>query len=668
MLDFYIKSSLILSGILIVIFLILIYEYKKILSNKIISRPYILLTLRFSSLVMITYLFINPLLVYKNKLIEKPKIGIFIDNSKSMSIFQSLSDNNYLDSIDSLLKYLQNKKYVIEKFAFADSLKKINSLSDINFNKSLTNFSSLNNLKNKYDLDYNIIVTDGIRTVGKNIEETNFKNPTFAISVGDSVKINDVKIEKIDFKRLYDNEEMVEILCVIKSKLDKEVYTNLTIKNENGDVIFNNFIKINKGENLLNQKIVIKSSLLSIENIISVMKVEDEYNIENNSKKIIFNFIEKPMDILLISGTISTNTYLIKKNIRSEKRNTLNHVYAFNKNSLDSKLKKIDFSKYDLIILDAYLGKKIFASNNFIIFFEGPNMLVDQNELISDIFNIERKTKKNLLEANLVSSRKEYSLNNFSLLPPFKRNFTYFSKKKENILFKYNDNSDAVVINNNAVGVFIPEIGNVYKKVSANENKQIIDDFFKTMIAYTSNSNKSIISFQNTNKYLNLGESLEIGIKYSHLVEPRYINRNLNIVAYKDSIEKQLNLQYDQLKNQYYVNFSPKEDGKWSIKGSFFFNDEILNIDPVELYVENNDLEALFINDKSTYFRNTILNTGGKYININELLKTLNIFNFKDYDVDEIVNFESVDIFEYLSILVIILCVEWYYRKQKGLL
>ena len=63
--------------------------------------------------------------------------------------------------------------------------------------------------------------------------------------------------------------------------------------------------------------------------------------------------------------------------------------------------------------------------------------------------------------------------------------------------------------------------------------------------------------------------SLDIGIKYSYLVEPRYINNKLNVIAYKDSIEKQLNLQYDQINNGYYVNFNLKDDGKWLIKELF---------------------------------------------------------------------------------------------------
>ena len=59
------------------------------------------------------------------------------------------------------------------------------------------------------------------------------------------------------------------------------------------------------------------------------MKVKDEYNFKNNSK--VFNNLENPKNILLVSGVISTNTYLIKKNILIDKNNTLYHIYAFNK-------------------------------------------------------------------------------------------------------------------------------------------------------------------------------------------------------------------------------------------------------------------------------------------------------------------------------------------------
>ena len=144
------------------------------------------------------YLFINPLLIYENNSIVKPKVGIFVDNSKNMSIFQSFSNINYLDQIDTLVNYLENKNYLVKKFVFSDSLKKKKKVyPNLKFNKIVTNFSPLSDLKSKYDLDYNIIISDGIPTVGKTIEGNTFKNPTFGISVGDSIQIIDVKLEKI---------------------------------------------------------------------------------------------------------------------------------------------------------------------------------------------------------------------------------------------------------------------------------------------------------------------------------------------------------------------------------------------------------------------------------------------------------------------------------------
>ena len=668
MIDFYTKSSLATIGFLIIIFFILFYRYKKILDTKIITKAYILLSLRFLSLVIILYLFINPLLIYENNSIVKPKVGIFVDNSKSMSIFQSFSNINYLDQIDTLVNYLENKNYLVKKFVFSDSLKKKKSLSDLKFNEIVTNFSPLSDLKSKYDLDYNIIISDGIPTVGKAIEGNTFKNPTFGISVGDSIQIIDVKLEKIFFKRLADNYDIVEILCIIKSKLNKQINTNLIITNENGDIIHNNFIKLNEGENLSNEKIIINSSFLTSENTVSIMKVKDEYNFKNNSKKFFFNNVENPKNILLISGVISTNTYLIKKNILIDKNNTLYHIYAFNKNDLDSKLKKIEFSNYDLIILDSFLDKKIFQYNNNVIFFEGPNMLDYQVDLISNIFDLERKINYNLQESHLINNKKEYLDKDLSSLPPFKRNFIYNADNSENILYKYNDNSDAIIINDNAIGFFVPNIGNVYKKIPEYDNKENINDLIKMIINYSKDDNRSIISFRKTHKYITLGESLDIGIKYSYLVEPRYINNKLNVIAYKDSIEKQLNLQYDQINNGYYVNFNPKDDGKWLIKGTFFYDDKKINIEPIEVYVEENDREDLFINDKSTSFKKLILKTGGDFVDIDKLTKSLTIFNFEDKEEKKVVSYESADIFKFLTILVIILCVEWYYRKQKGLL
>ena len=103
-------------------------------------------------------------------------------------------------------------------------------------------------------------------------------------------------------------------------------------------------------------------------------------------------------------------------------------------------------------------------------------------------------------------------------------------------------------------------------------------------------------------------------------------------------------------------------------KGTFFYDDKKINIEPIEVYVEKNDREDLFINDKSTSFKKLILKTGGDFVDIEKLTKSLTIFNFEDKEEKKVVSYESADIFKFLTILVIILCVEWYYRKQKGLL
>ena len=58
------------------------------------------------------------------------------------------------------------------------------------------------------------------------------------------------------------------------------------------------------------------------------------------------------------------------------------------------------------------------------------------------------------------------------------------------------NNSDAIIINDNAIGFFVPNIGNVYKKVPEYDNKENINDLIKMIINYSKDDNRSIISFK----------------------------------------------------------------------------------------------------------------------------------------------------------------------------
>ena len=83
---------------------------------------------------------------------------------------------------------------------------------------------------------------------------------------------------------------------------------------------------------------------------------------------------------------------------------------------------------------------------------------------------------------------------------------------------KYSDNSDAIVKNDNIVGVFIPEVGNVYRKIKNIEEKVILEELMVSLLEILLEKDTALIKLNLVeNKYSisgNILKNIDISIVY----------------------------------------------------------------------------------------------------------------------------------------------------------
>jgi len=101
-----------------ILFAWFLYIYKK---NKKQKTPYILLVLRFFSVLSLLLLLINPLWKVSSLYIEKPKLVIAVDNSASISY---LGQQENVKSIYSKIQTDEklNKRFDIQPYTFGDNV------------------------------------------------------------------------------------------------------------------------------------------------------------------------------------------------------------------------------------------------------------------------------------------------------------------------------------------------------------------------------------------------------------------------------------------------------------------------------------------------------------------------------------------------------------------
>ena len=175
-----------------------------------------------------------------------------------------------------------------------------------------------------------------------------------------------------------------------------------------------------------------------------------------------------------------------------------------------------------------------------------------------------------------------------SSLPPFNKNYRYFVNNKDNSLMKYSNSSDAIVRSGNNIGVFIPGIGNMYRKLDSNEHKEILEELTHDLIDISIEQDTFLVKFNIIKNNFFIGEPIRINLDYSSMINPLVINNFLEINATKDSINSKLYVDYDHSNESYYCIFEPQIGGLWYFEGSLQYDDPIL-LDPISVIVQDYD-------------------------------------------------------------------------------
>ena len=661
-----IKGPIVIAVFVLIILLLLLIQYKQILKQKIITFASILLGLRFAIILILIYLVFNPLFVF-NKIYRTPsKVGLFIDSSKSIGLHQSNSEIKYSNEIKLLEKQLLRNNNDVYIKTFSSSLDKINNIEDIDYNGNFTSYDFLLDKFAMKELDNIILVTDGISTYGNKLETMKLNVPLYTIGIGNKNINIDLSLNNIEYDKKVGYDDSLQINYFIKSNLYKNYFSNIIVENSIGNRIFSSRINFDNGNKFIEGIIKLPVALFSNINKISIEPLDEEVNKQNNAILFDLDIIDIPKKILLISGSISTNTFLVKKVIKNKNFYSLDHFYKITNNKWNKTINNIDFENYDLVIFDDFinLNELNVKKNNSILFFEGPSSISYNKNRIKNLFNVTIKNDMELIDEKLVNNV-SYKFD-FSKLPPFKKNYLY-KVNKNNSLLKYSDDSDAIVKNDNMIGVFIPEIGNVYRKVKNIEEKVILEELMFSLLEILLEKDTALIKFNLVDNKYSIGQPIKIKLNYSSLVDPLFINNYVEIVATKDSIRQILNIDYDYKYDSYYCIFEPKSSGKWEINGLINYNN-LIQLEPVNFIVQDYDIESIIVTQNILGLQSLSEKTGGKYIFIEDLSNSYDDLFFDANIKNEDIDISAINNLKFLWILILFFSIEWYYRKRKGLL
>jgi len=290
------------------------------------------------SISIIAFLLLNPLIRSVSKFVEKPVIIFAQDNSESIirSTDSAYFSDQYSTDIQELLENLESD-YQVKKYTFGNDVKES---GEFDFSDVYTDFSQLfDELYNRYsyrNVGALILASDGIYNRGFNPAYSTINNnfPIYTIALGDTAIRKDIILSKVNYNRLayLNNEFPVEI--EVNGRLCKGLSTEVMISKGN-NTVFRKEITFKTNHDFITLKTHIKADEIGLQRYtVSVIPKKDEVSNVNNSKDIFIDILEGKTKVLLLANSPHPDVSALKQSIK----NNINYeletfvVSDFNKN------------------------------------------------------------------------------------------------------------------------------------------------------------------------------------------------------------------------------------------------------------------------------------------------------------------------------------------------
>ncbi len=686
------------------------YVYRYTVPQIATSKKIFLTTLRALALILLLFVFFEPVLTLARKMILNPVNMIFVDNSRSIQINDGMNrETTEKNFINDLKKNGLNGNS--ELFTFGSKVSKLSydSIQQLNFSEGSTNFakifSSINgDGKNIASI---VIVSDGVITEGSDPTYTAAKLgiPIFTVGIGDSTARSDVWVKNVLANDLIYAGTPTSIDAIISN-------TGFTNKNvtatlyEDGTQEAQQNIKLSAdGVQNVNFTYTPKSSGEKKLTVV-VSNTKGEFTYANNKKIFYVNVLSSKVKILILAGSPSSDLSFIKNTLRADSNlsvNSYTQISAdhfleknFNPKIIDSTniffligfpSKTTPDDLYQRIIAEiSKKDKPFFITLSSGIDFQRLKELQSElgftfNNINPDYLEIQPNVSAGEENNPLLQNNSNNILDAWNNLPPvYQPNVDFKAKPESDILSQIKINN--VPINKpliltrrlgdkKSISILAKDIWR-WKLGTAMKNLDLFDRFILSSVKWlNAKGNNKQVTIKTTKKVYSLGENVEFtGQVYDQTFNPVSNSEvTINISGGGGNSQIQLNSIGNGL---YEGSFQTNNAGDYKFSGSASLNGKSIGNDSGSFNLGEVDIEM--INPRMNYdFLNLLANqTNGKFFYNSDYKHLFDILRNLDKESSK-ERIETSEIYlwsnEWLLVVVIILFgMEWFFRKRWGLI
>lgn len=667
---------IILAGIASLLVALFLYKYK---SKSALKKNALFAFLRFLSVFLILILLINPKITNTSYYNEKPNLVVVTDNSNSIK--QLKEEENVKVFLNSIEKNKElSERFNILNYTFSDEL----GTDSLNFKNKQTNISkALLELKSIYKetVSPTILITDGNQTYGSDytFAAQQYQQPIYPIVVGDSLKTSDLKISNLNVNKYayLKNKFPVEVILVYNG--DNTITKNFSITS-NGKAVFSKAINFTKDNNSQILRFELPTNKVGVQTYsASLGTLENEKNKQNNYKKFAIEVIDESTNVAIVSTLLHPDLGALKKSIETNKQRKVSIL----------KPKKFLNQKNDFQMVMLYQPNNQFKSILSYLTKENINYLAvlgtqtnfDFLNKETDLFSVEATSQTENYQPIFNSNYNAFITPelDFNSFPPLK---SIFGELKINSEFQTLLEQSVNGISTNQPLLATLEKGtsrygilfgeNIWKwRAQSYVNQQtftVFDDFTGKLVQFlASKKRKQRITLD----YQTFYDGNANAVLRSQVFNKNYefdASKSVNIILKDEINNNTINLPLILSNNSYQVDLSQLKPSKYSFTVST--NSNLAKSGSFEILDFN--IEAQFANADVTKLHQLSTNSNGVLGLIDNYQVVLdNLLNDKRYLPIQKSTTKTealINCYYLLFLIVLIIVIEWYLRKYKGLI
>ena len=669
----YIILYIVLAAIIAFVMAFFQYFYNVKQRSKDILLLAVIRGLTFFSIILLV---INPKI--KSQQFEEipPVLNVLIDNSSSITYAnQQVVVQKLKDKINTNSEL--NKKFTVNYYAFSDDLYPLDSLSfdkpKTNIIKTLKSVESFNN----DGISPVILITDGNQTFGTSYEFYQSNQPLYPVIVGDTAKYDDIKINQINVNSYtyLNNKFPVEVF--IQYDGNNEIKKKFNVKHNN-NTVFSKYLEFSPDQNSQKIQFYLPATAVGMLNYqCDIGTLTNEKNTLNNLKNFHVEVMNEQAKIIIISEINHPDISMLKRSIEMNKQRKVTIENDLNKT--------YQLKDYQLVILyqPTKKFKKIFDNIREVNFLIVTGTQTDWSFLNTSqhYFTKNNITKTEYYSAVFNASYDEFVIDDlgFSNFPPLEDYFgeINFSVPYKTLLFQSvaNITTDEPLLttftdNNRRGAVLFGENSWKWRLLTKIEYQSFekFDILFNKLIQYLA-SNKRTSQLEITYDPF-IYSNADAIIRAQYFDATYTFDQNASLLL---SITNKTNRETNQFpftlkNNSFEMSLSNLKPGDYDFKVSV--NDNVISKNGT-FSVLPYDIEQQFVSANVNDLKNIAQLAKGAHFHINKADELFSLLmSDKRYVTIQKSTEKIVSLIErkwLLTLVILLLSLEWFIRKYRGL-